>query len=104
MRTAKPSRLLFQVFTLAAFLVSIAVIGASAWTKPPGGHLNITEVLITFGSPDTLTITGEDFDFGPGPLVVTLGELGALEIVSATATQIVVNCPSTMTGYMCPWS
>ena len=88
---------------LTLFLLVISIQGPSAWAaKPPGGHLNITEVLVTFGPPDTLTITGEDFDFGPGPLVVTFGDLGPLDIVSATATEIVVKCPLTLTGYMCP--
>ena len=34
---------------------------------PPGGHLNITEVRVTFDPPDTLTITGEDLNFSLDP-------------------------------------
>jgi hypothetical protein len=39
--------------------------------KPPGGHLNIVEVMLDFDN-EVITIIGEDFDFGD-PLVVTLG-------------------------------
>ena len=49
---------------------------------PPGGHLNIDEVWVNFGPPDTLRIRGEDFDFGPGPLVVTLGNFGPLTMLA----------------------
>ena len=49
---------------------------------PPGGHLNITEVAVDNpNAPTRLMISGQDFLFGPGPLVVTLGDFGALAIV-----------------------
>lgn len=82
---------------LGAMLLSLGVISSQAFAKkppptPPGNHLNITEVLLNPGPPDTLTIIGEGFDFGE-PLDVTFGEFGSLNIVSATETTIVVECP-----------
>lgn len=59
---------------------------------PPGGHLNITAVVVDTGPPGLLTISGENFDLG-GPLEVTLGEFGTLATVSASATEIVVDLP-----------
>ena len=63
---------------------------------PPGGHLNITEVAIDNpNAPTRLMISGEDFSFGPGPLVVTLGDFGALAIVGIpTDTEITVLLPA----------
>ena len=59
---------------------------------PPGGHLNITAVVVDTGPPGLLTISGESFDLG-GPLEVTLGEFGTLATVSTSATEIVVDLP-----------
>lgn len=48
--------------------------GRSAFAAPggtgPGGGLRITEVLVVLDA-DSLLITGEGFDVGPGPLTVT---------------------------------
>ena len=85
--------LLSGILLLSMSVFGQAVFAAPPNAAPPGGHLNITEVFVTFGPPDTLTIMGEDFGFGPGPLVVTLGDFDPLTIVSATPTTIVVNCP-----------
>jgi cysteine-rich repeat protein len=40
----------------------------------PGFHLEIYEVFVDFDS-SLIVITGQDFDFGPGPLQVALGDL-----------------------------
>ncbi len=56
-------------------LLAISILGPRVLAAPPGGHLNVTEVVVDFGPPDTITIIGADFDFG-GPLEVTLGEFG----------------------------
>ena len=75
-------------------LLSIALpVSGQSSTKPrpPGNHLNISEVFVDKGE-GRLTILGEDFDFG-SPLVVTLGEFGALEILQATPSLIEVECP-----------
>jgi hypothetical protein len=89
-------------FVLLALVASVTLVGpvqgakppgGRRGAKPPGGHLNITEVTsdIVAGS---LTVIGEDLDFGPGPLVVTLGEFGPLTIVFADATTIDAVLPS----------
>ncbi len=72
-----------------AFTLGLVLIGAAALAapKPPGQHLNVTEVTADIDA-GTLTIVGEDFDFGPGPLVVTLGEYGLLTINFDDATLI----------------
>ena len=41
----------------------------------------------------TFEITGENFDLGPDPLQVTLGNFGNLDIISADANMIVVAFP-----------
>lgn len=62
--------------------------------QPLGGHLTITEVQVDC-EDGTITIFGVDFDFGPGPLEVTLGDfIGPLSIVGTpTANEIIVNAP-----------
>ena len=71
-------------FPLCLILIGTAALAAP---KPPGQHLNVTEVTADIDA-GTLTIVGEDFDFGPGPLVVTLGEYGLLTINFDDATLI----------------
>ena len=70
------------LFILSLLLIGSAVIWAAP--KPPGQHLNVTEVSIDFVA-EMLRITGEDFDFG-GPIAVTLGEIG--EITSLCALDV----------------
>lgn len=86
-----------RIMLLAGLLLlSAAIIGNSALAaKPingPGGHVRITEVFVDFGANE-LVITGEDFEFGPGPTVVALGGGGILTINSETDTQIVAALP-----------
>lgn len=70
-------------------------------------NLNIVEVFVTYedaayGGVDTLTVSGEDFDFG-GWLTVTLGSFPEpLVILDATATRFVAECPTTIAGAVCP--
>jgi len=78
---------------IALLMVGQSVLAAKP--GPPGGHLNITEVFVdNSNNPTSITVMGEDFDFGSGPLVVTLGEFGALSITSADATLIVASLPT----------
>jgi len=72
------------------FLLSISI-SLNAMAAPPGGHLNITEVLVDFDAK-TITIMGEDLDFG-GELDVTLGDMGSLIVTTETPTLIVVDFP-----------
>jgi hypothetical protein len=74
---------------------AFAMIAQSALAEaPPGGHLNVSEVWVDDPAPGTLTINGQDLNFGPGPLTVTLGNSGPLNITSANATTIVADCPA----------
>ncbi len=81
------------LLAIPLFSVPSTVLAAKPKPGPPGHHLNITEVFVDFGPPGSLTINGEDFNFGPGPLVVTLGEFGELSVLSDTPTQIVTELP-----------
>ncbi len=93
MCTAK-SRLLLAPITLAAFLLSIAMIGTSAWAV--SSRLNITEVFVD-NPPTELVIKGENFDLG-APAMVTLGEVGQLTVTSITATEIRAALPTIAPG------
>jgi len=93
----------------ATFAVSLKL-GQTVWAGDDHHHkrdLNIIEVFVTFddnayGGVDTITINGEDLDFGRSP-TVTLGRFPApLEVLNATDTEIVVACPTTITGTTCP--
>jgi len=72
-----------------------------AWSvlaqRQPGGHLNITEVIVDDpNNPTSITIIGEDFLFG-SPLQVTLGEVGLLTIVGTpTDTMIDALLPANL--------
>ena len=84
---------------LSMSVVGQSVLAASPKAVPPGGHHKVTKVLVD--DPDDLTsitITGEDFDIGPGPLVVALVELGSLSVISATGTEIVATLPASILG------
>lgn len=72
------------------------VLLAQSFAAQPGGHLNITQVLVDDpDNPTSLMIIGEQFDFGPGPLVVTLGEFGPLTIIGTpTDTLIEASLPA----------
>jgi hypothetical protein len=83
----------------AGFLLSLfMVIQTEAEAKSEGNHLNITEVFIYCDEdPPTIVIYGEDFDFGPGPLTVTLGDLGELYISEPpTEEKIIIEGPPTL--------
>jgi hypothetical protein len=75
-----------SVFLLGILSVPLFLF-SHATAQAPGGHLNIEEVTVTFGDPDTvLEISGWDFDFG-SPLVVTLAGVPA-SVMDATGTTI----------------
>ena len=62
----------------------------------PGGHLTITEVFLDQPVDGQTTIKGEDLDFGK-LLTVTLGDIGALTVVSETPMEIIVDMPAVLT-------
>lgn len=51
--------------------------GIARATTPPGTHLQIQDVSVNF-SIKKITILGQMFDFGPGPLMVSLANVGDL--------------------------
>ena len=50
----------------------------------PGGDLRVTEVFVDFNA-ESIEVTGENFDFGPGPLTVSLGEFGDVSALCSVA-------------------
>lgn len=68
-----------QAFIFSLLLVVPAAVSAAP--KPPGKHLNVTEVTIDFAT-EMLRIISEDFDFG-GPISVSLGEIGDISSLCA---------------------
>lgn len=89
------AKTLFPITLLgAALALTICASPAMAKDPPP----KVDAVSVTFGSPDTLVILGENFEFDP-PLEVTLGDFGSpLVIVSSTATELVVELPGVPAG------
>ena len=83
MKAGTEFRVLLVLSPLAVASVSLAQ--GDPQPLPPGQHLNITAVLLESGPPDKITIVGDDLDFG-GSLVVTLGELGTLNVTGASPT------------------
>ena len=81
-----------QPLTFLCTLALSLLLGGQAFATGPGNHLIITEVFIDQPQADQLTIKGEDLDFG-NLLTVTLGDFGALSVVSDTSMEIIVELP-----------
>ncbi|MCZ6468557.1 MAG: hypothetical protein O6499_02795 [Candidatus Dadabacteria bacterium] len=75
---------------ICGILVLLLVVSTQAFAAQP--EVIITEVFPNFND-GTFEITGENFDLGPDPLQVTLGNFGNLDIISADANMIVVAFP-----------
>jgi hypothetical protein len=65
---------------------------------PPGGHLNVEHVMVIVdndgsGLTTRFTIIGKDLDFGNGPVSVTLGGIGDLNVDAVTDTVIEASVP-----------
>jgi len=71
-------------------LVLLLLISTQAQAAQP--EVNITEVFVDFET-ETIAIMGENFDLGPDPLTVTLGDFGSLNIITADPNLIVVGFP-----------
>ncbi len=105
----------------AAWLLGIlALAGAPIWQQALAGEdggerneIKIKEVSVTFddvnhGGKDTLTVIGENFH-GRGTLCVMLYAqdlssdkmMGALEVLSSSATQIVAHCLGAISDHAC---
>ncbi len=92
-------RLVIALFSLLLVsMLNTQSADAAKKGSQPEGHLSINEVFYIEGDPDTLLITGKDFDFGDGSLVVSLGEVGDLNILSDSATEIEVEIPNLPAG------
>lgn len=76
---------------LFAFLVSVATSTLAASSQGPGAHTKIMAVFVANRNGE-LEILGQDLDFGPGPLAVTLGGV-SLIVTSAESTKIVAQLP-----------
>jgi hypothetical protein len=76
---------------VSVFLLSIMIV-VPAIAKQSEGQLKITEVLVVCDS-NSIGILGQSFDVGPGPLTVTLGNSGPLNIFFASASEIIVEIP-----------
>jgi hypothetical protein len=76
-------------------LIAIQMFLPVVFAAPPGGHLDIKTVFVDDpNTPTQIVISGKDFLFGPGPLVVTLGNFGAISIVGVpTHTMISAKLP-----------
>ena len=78
-----------------------SVLAAKPQPTPPGHHLNITEVQVDLTEAfESLTILGKHFDFGPGPLVVTLaGTQLTIDqgLTDVTQGRIVTHLPALFT-------
>jgi len=71
-------------------LVLLLLIFTQAFAAQP--EVTITEVFVDFDTM-TIQIMGENFDLGPNPLTVTLGNFGSLNIIAADPNLIVVDFP-----------
>ena len=77
---------------LIAMIAAIATTTAVA--KPPQGDLRVTEVFVSFDATgDTLLVVGEGFTSGPGPLEISFGNFGALDVLSVADDEVLVECP-----------
>ena len=86
-----------KIFTalLSTSTLLLLCLFPQALATPPGGHLNIEEVVVTIGDPDTtLEIKGWDFDFG-SPLEVTLAGMPAA-VISATGVTITATVSTSL--------
>ena len=77
---------------LLSFAALLSSLGLTVLAAPPGGHLNISQVLVDDpNDPTSITIVGTDFLFGPEAPIVTLGEyVDPLEIVGVPTNETIV--------------
>ena len=87
-----------KILLMALLAVLLLLLASTAVAKQPGGHLNIEQVIVSVDgdrteSVTTLIIIGKDLDFGPGPVTVTLGGIGDLNVDDANDTVIQASVP-----------
>ena len=76
---------------LASLVGQPAVVAQPAAGQGPGNHLRILEI---HADPDagTIQILGEGFNFGPGPLTVSLGTLGDITPSCTLTNPQTIDC------------
>jgi hypothetical protein len=81
-----------RTMLLLSFAALLSSFGLTVWAAPPGGHLNISQVLVDDpNDPTSITIVGTDFLFGPDAPTVTLGEyVDPLVIVGVPTNETIV--------------
>ena len=81
-----------RTMLLLSFAVLFSSLGMTVLAAPPGGHLNISQVLVDNpNDPTSITIVGTDFIFGPEAPTVTLGEyMDPLVIVGVPTNETIV--------------
>ncbi len=77
MKAARRRATLDFTMVLLTTLTMIGFCGQARATTPPGTHLHIEDVFVDFTAKKIL-ILGQQFSFGPGPLTVTLANVGTL--------------------------
>lgn len=97
------TRLLRKIVLFGGMFLLIGVMmPLSAWAiapGPPRGFLTITEVSVIFGTPNTIEISGENFEpLFPQNLNVTLGDYGSLDILDSSNTMIKAELPAGIPG------
>ena len=89
-------KFLNRILGASVLLIVCFSLAMAAKPAPPGGHLNVIQVLVDDpNDPTSITIVGEDLLFGGGPPTITLGEyVDELVIVgTATDTEITAELP-----------
>jgi len=74
----------------AVIIFSIIFSGQALAAKP---IVNITEVDINYDT-ETISIKGENFDIGPNPTTVSLGEYGNLNITTNNSNLLIAEFPN----------
>lgn len=88
--------------TLALVIAAaLAVFPSAALAAPPGDHLLITAVHVD-ETLNTIMIMGQQFNFGPGPLVVTLGQVGNITSQCQTPPPTAALITCTLSGGLPP--
>lgn len=81
-----------RTMLLLSFAALLSSLGLTASAAPPGGHLNISQVLVDDpNDPTSITIVGTDLLFGPDVPTVTLGEyVDPLVVVGVPTNETIV--------------
>ena len=90
--TLKQKTTVTAIALLAVFAATSALALPPGGGQGPGGHVKI-QAILTDG--DQIEILGQDLDFGPGPLEVTIGGF-PVDVATADATSITGTLPDVL--------